>query len=125
MKSSEFSPDHNKREPLWWRLTALLSQCVSFSLIDEGRVSSTYAILLFFPLSRPSVWRLAVGPDIYDGSETGEAGIEGYLFPVTILVRPREYVWLRPSALGEGTGVAAQSVVSYRVCQVSARKSAS
>eukprot|EP00967_Tisochrysis_lutea_P105795 scaffold161545_cov15-Tisochrysis_lutea.AAC.1 len=32
----------------WWRgLTALLSQCVSFSLIDVGRVSSAYAILFF------------------------------------------------------------------------------
>eukprot|EP00983_Pelagomonas_calceolata_P077493 1153884-Pelagomonas_calceolata.AAC.5 len=39
--------------------------------------------------------------------------------------RPREYVRLRPSALGEGTGVAAQSVETCRVCQVTARKSAS
>eukprot|EP00983_Pelagomonas_calceolata_P072877 1151913-Pelagomonas_calceolata.AAC.2 len=38
---------------------------------------------------------------------------------------PCEYVRLRPPALGEGTGVAAQSVVMYRVCQVPARKSAS
>eukprot|EP00983_Pelagomonas_calceolata_P044694 1139414-Pelagomonas_calceolata.AAC.1 len=33
---------------LWWRrLTALLSQCVSFSLIDVGRVSSAYVVFLF------------------------------------------------------------------------------
>eukprot|EP00983_Pelagomonas_calceolata_P077761 1154001-Pelagomonas_calceolata.AAC.2 len=38
---------------------------------------------------------------------------------------PREYVRLRPSALGEGIGVAAQSVVTYRVSQDPARKSAS
>eukprot|EP00983_Pelagomonas_calceolata_P127711 1161437-Pelagomonas_calceolata.AAC.5 len=41
---------------LWWRgLTALLSQCVSFSLIDVGRVSSAYIVFLFFHhLSRAS-----------------------------------------------------------------------
>eukprot|EP00983_Pelagomonas_calceolata_P047852 1140819-Pelagomonas_calceolata.AAC.4 len=31
----------------WWRgLTALLSQCASFSLIDAGRVSSAYVVFL-------------------------------------------------------------------------------
>eukprot|EP00983_Pelagomonas_calceolata_P042677 1138602-Pelagomonas_calceolata.AAC.2 len=32
----------------WWRgLTALLSQCVSSSLIDVGRVSSAYVVFSF------------------------------------------------------------------------------
>eukprot|EP00983_Pelagomonas_calceolata_P071559 1151300-Pelagomonas_calceolata.AAC.1 len=37
----------SRSQSLWWRgLTALLSQCVSFSLIDVGRGSSAYAVLL-------------------------------------------------------------------------------
>eukprot|EP00983_Pelagomonas_calceolata_P078469 1154267-Pelagomonas_calceolata.AAC.1 len=33
----------------WWRgPTVLLSQCVSFSSIDVGRVSSAYVVFLFF-----------------------------------------------------------------------------
>eukprot|EP00983_Pelagomonas_calceolata_P107714 1159377-Pelagomonas_calceolata.AAC.9 len=42
-----------------------------------------------------------------------------------VLERPSEYVRLRPAALGEGTGVAAQSVVTCHACQVPARKSSS
>mmetsp|Transcript_29574 Transcript_29574/g.76692 ORF Transcript_29574/g.76692 Transcript_29574/m.76692 type:complete len:87 (+) Transcript_29574:305-565(+) len=35
----------------WWRgFTALLSQRVSFSLIDAGRVSSAYVLFPFSPL---------------------------------------------------------------------------
>jgi len=37
---------------LWWRgLTALLSQCVSFSFADVGRVSSAYIIFIFYVLA--------------------------------------------------------------------------
>eukprot|EP00983_Pelagomonas_calceolata_P050062 1141788-Pelagomonas_calceolata.AAC.1 len=40
----------------WWRgPTALLSRCVSFSLIDVGRVSSAYVVFLFFSI--PHSWR--------------------------------------------------------------------
>eukprot|EP00983_Pelagomonas_calceolata_P081462 1155590-Pelagomonas_calceolata.AAC.1 len=36
--------------PWWRRFKALLSQCVPFSLIDVGRVSSAYVVFfLFFP----------------------------------------------------------------------------
>eukprot|EP00983_Pelagomonas_calceolata_P059722 1146057-Pelagomonas_calceolata.AAC.2 len=36
-------------------LTALLSQCVSFSLIDVGRVSSAYIVS---PTIKKKVWRM-------------------------------------------------------------------
>eukprot|EP00983_Pelagomonas_calceolata_P017768 557650-Pelagomonas_calceolata.AAC.2 len=39
--------------PTWWRgFTALLSQCVSFSLIDIGRVSSAYIVFFLVLLAR-------------------------------------------------------------------------
>eukprot|EP00983_Pelagomonas_calceolata_P127419 1161401-Pelagomonas_calceolata.AAC.19 len=41
------------RELGWRGVTALLSQCVSFSLIDVGRVSSAYIVFLFFPSKGP------------------------------------------------------------------------
>eukprot|EP00983_Pelagomonas_calceolata_P046598 1140259-Pelagomonas_calceolata.AAC.2 len=55
-----------------------------FSLEQGFAVSREIGVVAGF-LSRPSVWREC----------------------------PREYVQLRPSALGEGTGVAARSVVTY------------
>eukprot|EP00983_Pelagomonas_calceolata_P070835 1150942-Pelagomonas_calceolata.AAC.2 len=40
-------------------LTALLSQCTSFSLIDVGRVFSAYVVFsfLFFPSTRAAEWK--------------------------------------------------------------------
>eukprot|EP00983_Pelagomonas_calceolata_P051420 1142401-Pelagomonas_calceolata.AAC.2 len=67
-------------EAIPWRggFKALLSQCVPFSLIDVGRVSSAYVVFLFFLSIRP-------GLPISMQQRTRVAGIWGLPFTTALL----------------------------------------
>eukprot|EP00983_Pelagomonas_calceolata_P065218 1148493-Pelagomonas_calceolata.AAC.4 len=68
---------------LWWRgLTALLSQCVSFSLIDVGRDPCAYGVYLFFLSENSKQHQGAVDPQPDGFLERGSQELQKLECPI-------------------------------------------